>query len=51
MPSGSEAVLRASLGTKPTNQLLNGRRPCLSRMPNSAVPDLPATTMGRSTRL
>ena len=54
-PPGSRpgrcALLRASLGVKPTNQEWNGRRPWLSRSPNSAVPDLPATTIGRSTRL
>ena len=43
--------LYGSLGTKPTNHEWNGRRPWLSRVPNSAVPDLPATLIGRSTRL
>ena len=42
---------RASFGTNPTNHEWNGRRPWLSRVPNSAVPDLPATLIGRSTRL
>ena len=42
---------RGSLGTKPTNHWLNGSLPLLSRVPNSAVPDLPAMRIGMSTRL
>src|SRR6187551_297836 len=44
-------ALWGSLGTKPTNQEWYGSRPFESRTPNSAVPDLPATLMGISTRL
>src|SRR4051794_23048088 len=39
------------LGTNPTNQEWYGSRPLASRNPNSAVPDLPATLIGMSTRL
>ena len=46
-----KSALYGFLGTNPTNQEWNGRRPFLSRVPNSAVPDLPATFTGMSTRL
>ena len=46
-----KSALYGFFGTNPTNQEWNGRRPLLSRLPNSAVPDLPATLTGMSTRL
>ena len=46
-----KSALYGSLGTNPTNHEWNGRRPFASRVPNSAVPDLPATFTGMSTRL
>src|SRR5487761_2251345 len=45
------SFVQAFFGTNPANQLWYGRTPFLSRRPNSAVPVLPATTIGRSTRL
>src|SRR5215203_6329211 len=46
-----KSALYGLRGTKPTNHEWYGRRPLESRVPNSAVPDLPATLTGISTRL
>src|SRR5664279_3251596 len=45
------SFVQTFFGVNPANQLWYGRTPFLSRRPNSAVPVLPATTIGRSTRL
>src|SRR5664279_5090786 len=45
------SFFQAFFGMNPANQLWYGSTPFLSRRPNSAVPVLPATTIGRSARL